>query len=97
MTQPTLYALQKLNRLFSICSRFVQVIVSGINPVDLIISSPELVITNCSSVKLMSMHSSAEYVSFVYTSLDLSLWNSAVNIFQCFDLFSALMFLDNHK
>lgn len=43
-------------------TRFVQVIVSGINPVDLIISSPELVITNCSSVKLISMHSTAEYI-----------------------------------
>ena len=46
-----------------VCSRFVQVIVSGINPIDLVISSPELIFTNCSSVKATPMHSSAECVS----------------------------------
>lgn len=43
-------------------SRFVQVVVSGINPIDLVISAPQLVITNCSSVKVTPMHSSVEYI-----------------------------------
>lgn len=43
-------------------SRFVQVIVSGINPVDLVIPSPEVIITNCSTVKLTALHRSSEYV-----------------------------------
>ena len=38
-------------------------IVTGINPVDLVIQTPELIITNCSSVKLTPMHSNSEYVS----------------------------------
>lgn len=45
-------------------TRFVQVIVSGINPIDLVISVPDLKITNCSSVKLTPMHSNSEYVIF---------------------------------
>lgn len=43
-------------------NRFVQVIVSGINPIDLVISAPQLIITNCSSVKVTPLHSSVEYI-----------------------------------
>lgn len=43
-------------------SRFLQVLVSGINPVDLVIHSPDLIVTNCSSVKLTPLHRDSEYV-----------------------------------
>ena len=52
----------------SFFSRFVQVIVSGINPIDLVISAPQLIITNCSSVKVTPLHSSVEYVSVSITA-----------------------------
>ena len=52
----------------SFFSRFVQVIVSGINPIDLVISAPQLIITNCSSVKVTPLHSSVEYVSVSITT-----------------------------
>lgn len=48
---------------FFFFSRFLQVLVSGINPVDLVIHSPDLIVTNCSSVELTPLHRDSEYVS----------------------------------
>lgn len=63
---------------------------------DLIISSPELVIANCSSVKLITMHSTAEYVSILLNS-PVSLCKGAVNVSQRFVFFFASILLGDHK
>ena len=55
-----------------ICSRFIQVIVTGITSVDIIISSPELIVKNWSAAELTPLHSSKENVSEVICVCDIT-------------------------